>query len=304
MASSSSSAAASNSSSSAAAPEPSPWDLVTIGKGASQQLREEYVVSQRGGLECKGCGQKFSREELEKASSGRSSGSCGLLNSHLLSNQHKTGKAKPGKPITSWFSHQQQSSATSRQETTAASAAAGGGGASARAGGPMIESVDEEDDDSTMDEDNEAIATSYIDTFASLPQDAQRSIAQALTQKVQRCVGFRPTKLKSCVDFLNHVPPAYLYASGAYHTTNLERLTGRVQLRQHNFHAVDCLEFAAPGGTMCVKCSAFQVKSLEECMPYLGDPASEIPPQVNDGHFSQYISPTLLFSPFLSTESG
>ena len=117
-----------------------------------------------------------------------------------------------------------------------------------------MESV--EDDDSTMDEDNDAIATNYIDTFTALSQDAQRSIAQGLTPKLQRCTGFRPKNLEGCVDLLTHVPTAHLYASGSYHSTNLERLTRRVQLRQHNFHAVDCREFAAPGGTKCVKCSA------------------------------------------------
>ena len=90
------------------------------------------------------------------------------------------------------------------------------------------------------------------------------------------------------MDLLTHVPTAHLYASGSYHSTNLERLTQRVQLRQHNFHAVDCREFAAPGGTKCVKCSAYLVKNLEECMPHLGKPGSRLPTQLNDAHFFQY----------------
>ena len=253
MASSSSSAAASNSNSAS-----SPWELITIGKGASQQLEDDFEVNNHGGLTCLGCGRMYLRGDFEKASRAVSSGACGMLTSHLLSQQHKAGKAKPSQAITSWFSttsRQQQASSNPRQETPAAPAAAGGSGASGRAGGPVIESV-AEDEDSTMDEDNDDIATTYIANYTSLPQDAQRSIAQALTRKLQRCAGFRPQTLHSTVDLLNHVPTAHLYASGSYHSTNLERLTRRVQLRQHNFHAVDCREFAAPGGTKCVKCSA------------------------------------------------
>jgi hypothetical protein len=55
---------------------------------------------------------------------GGKTAACGVLNAHFQSNQHKAGKAKPGKSITSWFSatsRQPQSSSTPRQETPAAS---------------------------------------------------------------------------------------------------------------------------------------------------------------------------------------
>ena len=151
-----------------------------------------------------------------------------------------------------------------------------------------LESVEDEDEDSTMEEDNDDIAATYIQTFDSLPQDVQCSVAQAVIPKVRRCAGFRPVVLYGYVDLLTHVPAAYLYASGSYTSTNMERLTGRVQLRQHNFHAVGCLEFAMPGGTKCTKCSAFDPQFLQQCMPYLGDHFSKIPSTLNDGHFSQH----------------
>jgi hypothetical protein len=281
MASSSSSSSSANSSPPS---ESSPWDLVTTGKGDwGRKLREQYAVNKRGGLECQGCGCTFSREELEKANRNSGMGPSGMLNGHFQSQQHKTGKPKEGKSITSFFraaSSQPQSSSTPRQETPPA---AGGGPAPARTGGPVIESVEDEDE-----EDNEGIAATYIQTFDSLPQDVQCSIAQAVTPKVRRCAGFRPKALEACVDLLTHVPAAYLYASGSYTTTNMERLTGRVQLRQDNFHALGCLEFAIPGGTKCTKCSAFDPEFLMQSMPYLGDPFSKIPTTLNDGHFSQH----------------
>jgi hypothetical protein len=101
MASSSSSAAASNSNSAS-----SPWELITIGKGASQQLKDHFEVNNHGGLTCLGCGRMYLRGDLEKASRAVSSGACGMLTSHLLSQQHKAGKAKPSQAITSWLAPQ------------------------------------------------------------------------------------------------------------------------------------------------------------------------------------------------------
>lgn len=123
--------------------------------------------------------------------------------------------------------------------------------------------MEDEDEDSTMEEDNDInIAATYIKTFDSLPQDVQCTVILAITPKVRRCAGFRPVVLDGYVDLLTHVPAAYLYASGSYTSTNMERLTGCVQLRQNNFHAVGCLEFAMPGGTKCppgTKCTAWKL---------------------------------------------
>jgi len=50
----------------------------------------------------------------------------------------------------------------------------------------VIESVEDEDEDSTMEEDNDDIAATYIQTFDSLPKDVQCSVAQAVTPKQGR----------------------------------------------------------------------------------------------------------------------
>ena len=63
MASSSSSAAASNANSAS-----SPWEVITIGKGTSQQLKDQFEMNYHGGLTCLGCGRMHLRGDLEKAS--------------------------------------------------------------------------------------------------------------------------------------------------------------------------------------------------------------------------------------------
>ena len=65
--------------------------------------------------------------------------------------------------------------------------------------------MEDEDEDSTMEEDNDDIAATYIQTFDSLPQDVQCSVAQAVIPKVRRCAGFRPVVLYGYVDLLTHV---------------------------------------------------------------------------------------------------
>jgi hypothetical protein len=61
-----------------------------------------------------------------------------------------------------------------------------------------------------------------------------------------------------------------------------------MQLRQHNFHATGCLEFAESGSSTCAPCSAVPASSLDRPMPYLNQPASAIPAKTNDAHYSPY----------------
>lgn len=142
----------------------------------------------------------------------------------------------------------------------------------------MIESVDEEED--------EAAADGVIEAFKSLPARSQSSVAQQITMLSVRCKGFRPPSLNGKPDLLNHVPGAFFYATGSYGSTNIEHIGTRFQVRQHNFHAVDCLEFAEPGASTCPKCGAVEPRQLERHMPYLNKPAAAIPAKTNDAHYS------------------
>lgn len=146
-----------------------------------------------------------------------------------------------------------------------------------------------------MDEEEEqdegfaaAAATSLIDTFNSLPARSKSSVAQQMITGLARCQGFRPPSLDGVVDLLTHVPPAFFYTSGSYGTTNLERVSGVVQLRQHNFHAVGCQEVADAGSSMCGPCSTVVPSSLDRRMPFLKQPAAAINAKMNDAHYSQY----------------
>lgn len=150
----------------------------------------------------------------------------------------------------------------------------------------MIESMDEE-----VEEDEEVAAAavaSVIESFQPLSLRSKASFAQQITTAVPRCEGFRPPSLHGVVDLLQHVPLAFFYSSGSYGTTNLERVAGRVLLRQHSFHANGCLEFAEAGSSMCGPCSAMDPRLLDRIMPYLYQPASSIPGKTNDAHFSAY----------------
>jgi hypothetical protein len=150
----------------------------------------------------------------------------------------------------------------------------------------MIESMDEE-----VEEDEEVAAAavaSVIESFQPLSLRSKASFAQQITTAVPRCEGFRPPSLHGVVDLLQHVPLAFFYSSGSYGTTNLERVAGRVLLRQHSFHANGCLGFAGAGSSMCGPCSAMDPRLLDRIMPYLYQPASSIPGKTNDAHFSAY----------------
>jgi hypothetical protein len=127
-----------------------------------------------------------------------------------------------------------------------------------------------------------------IENFLSLPVRAKAAVAQRMTKLVARCKGFRPPSLHGIVDLLNHVPPAYFYTAGSYGSTNLERVARKFQLRQHNFHATGCLEFAESDSSTCAPCSAVPDSSIDGHMPYLNQPASAIPAKTNDAHYSPY----------------
>ncbi|KAM3572630.1 hypothetical protein VYU27_005371 [Nannochloropsis oceanica] len=100
MASSSFTSSSANSS----PPESSPWNLTTIGKGDSRRLQDNLVATNRGGLECQGCGRVFLRYELDWANKkGVNTTACGVLTGHSQSKQHKAEKPEEVHIITSFF---------------------------------------------------------------------------------------------------------------------------------------------------------------------------------------------------------
>lgn len=151
-----------------------------------------------------------------------------------------------------------------------------------------MESVesDDEEDEAVAD----AAAASLVDSFRFLPPRSRASAAQQITtvMKRGRCKGFRPPSLEGVVDLLTHVPTAFFYASGSYGTTSLDRVSGKLQLRQHSIHAVGCLEFAEAGRTTCTSCTAVDLSTLEKRLPYLNKPITAFPAKINDAHYSAF----------------
>ena len=219
-------------------------------------------------------------------------GVSGILTNHLASNEHKAAvRGQQNKAAT------QGLHAFFSPEPAAASQGEAGGRAAtaslptrtvlvapASLPTPFIphSSEDEEDDADA------AAVDGLIENFLSLPVRAKAAVAQRMTKHVARCKGFRPPSLHGIVDLLNHVPPAYFYTAGSYGSTYLERVARKFQLRQHNFHATGCLEFAESDSSTCAPCSAVPDSSIDGHMPYLNLPASAIPAKTNDANYSPY----------------
>ena len=244
-----------------------PWDKVAEGKTGTMtraDLKKEFEATDCGGLKCRACPKLIRKEELEEKTAA---GIFGILSNLLRSNTHQAAVAGATSKKTGWglMAYLKPRQLTmpgpgprEGDEGGAALPAAARGAAGAAPAGPGAHPgtvvMVLEDEDCWAEE----AAGNLISTFKNLPAQSQTSVAQQITMLSTRCKGFWPPSLHGTPDLLNHVPNVFFYASGSYGTTKIDRIGMRYQLRQHNFHVVDCLEFAEPGASTCRQCSAVE----------------------------------------------
>ena len=265
-----------------------PWGCVALGKTDEQgktskaHLQTQFTVTRSGGLKCNTCSFHVEKKVLiDRTAAGVS----GILTNHLISKDHKVAVGgKENKAATKGM-HAFFSPKPKGKPAAASQGGAAGGAAAPSLPTPFIPHTSGGEED---DADAVAAADSVIGNFLSLSVPAKASVAQRMTKLVERCKGFRPPSLDGIVDLLNHVPPAFFYTAGSYGSTNLDRVARKCQLRQHNFHATGCLEFADSGSSTCAPCRAVSGSGIDGHMPYLNQPAITIPAKTNDAHYSPY----------------
>ena len=123
---------------------------------------------------------------------------------------------------------------------------------------------------------------------AGLSHTDKHSLLLHLSNHILPCKGMgRPEAVGGKPDLALHVPIPLFYSAGEFCGTNKCYPGSRVELRQGGFYSTLCTGFAGPDMHLCKPCLRLtEERYLEEHLPHLGKDWKDMPPQLNDAHFS------------------
>lgn len=138
------------------------------------------------------------------------------------------------------------------------------------------------EDDSSVEE---AVLHGLV---AHLSHTDKHTLLLHLSKNVLPCKGLkRPEAVGGKPDLALHVPIALFYSAGDFCGTSKRYVGSRVELRQGGFHSTLCTGFAGPDQPRCKPCMQLTEEGyLEQHLQHLGEDWKDIPPQLNDAHFS------------------
>jgi len=123
---------------------------------------------------------------------------------------------------------------------------------------------------------------------AGLSHTDKHSLLLHLSNHILPCKGMgRPEAVGGKPDLALHVPIPLFYSAGEFCGTNKCYPGSRVELRQGGFYSTLCTGFAGPDMHLCKPCLRLtEERYLEEHLPHLGKDWKDMPPYLNDAHFS------------------